>query len=191
PPLRMASGTSLALPRPTPTCPLPSPTTTSAEKLNRRPPFTTLATRLMLTTRSLRSRSLGLMGVATRSPFLELEAGLAGRLRHGRDAALERETIPVEHHPGDVGGLGLLGHQPPYLLRVLLLVTPVLALELVGEPRGKRQGAPGGVVHHLGVDVLQALVRRGQGPLRGEGYPPPDPGLPLHSRIHEGHVFLV
>jgi len=46
-PLRIASGTSFALPRPKPTRPALSPTTTSALKLNRRPPFTTLATRLM------------------------------------------------------------------------------------------------------------------------------------------------
>jgi len=52
-PFRMASGTSLALPRPTPTCPASSPTTTSAEKLKRRPPLTTFATRLMWITRSL------------------------------------------------------------------------------------------------------------------------------------------
>src|SRR6266496_2027172 len=51
-PLAMAAGTSLALPYPTPTVPSPSPTTTSAVKLNRRPPFTTLATRLIATTRS-------------------------------------------------------------------------------------------------------------------------------------------
>src|SRR6478752_283748 len=51
-PLAMAAGTSLALPYPTPTVPSPSPTTTSAVKLKRRPPFTTLATRLMVTTRS-------------------------------------------------------------------------------------------------------------------------------------------
>ena len=57
-PLRMASGTSLALPRPTPTWPLSSPTTTSAEKQKRRPPLTTLATRLMWTTRSLSSSRL-------------------------------------------------------------------------------------------------------------------------------------
>jgi hypothetical protein len=50
-PLRIASGTSFALPRPAPTCPL-SPTTTSAENENRRPPLTTLATRLMNTTLS-------------------------------------------------------------------------------------------------------------------------------------------
>src|SRR3990172_2648649 len=64
PPLRMASGTSLALPRPTPTWPAPSPTTTRAEKLKRRPPLTTLATRLMCTTRSVSSRSFGLIGIA-------------------------------------------------------------------------------------------------------------------------------
>src|SRR5215475_14505033 len=191
PPLRIASGTSLALPRPTPTWPLPSPTTTSAEKLNRRPPFTTLATRLMLTTRSLRSRSLGLIGVATVAwPFLELEAGLAGRLRHGRDAALERETVSIEHHPGHLGGLGLLGHQPPHPLGVLLLVSLVLALELLGEAGGEREGAPGRVVHHLGVDVLQALVHVEPRALGGAGQLPPDAGLPLHSWVDAGHVFL-
>src|SRR5690348_11934720 len=51
-PLAIAEGTSLALPYPTPTMPSPSPTTTRAVKLKRRPPFTTLATRLIATTRS-------------------------------------------------------------------------------------------------------------------------------------------
>ncbi len=51
-PFWMAAGTSLAFPCPTPTRPAPSPTTTSAVKLNRRPPLTTLATRLIETTRS-------------------------------------------------------------------------------------------------------------------------------------------
>src|SRR5258705_581692 len=55
--LRMASGTSRALPWPKPTRPLPSPTTTRAAKPNRRPPFTTLATRLMCTSLSIRSLS--------------------------------------------------------------------------------------------------------------------------------------
>src|SRR5437016_2152497 len=51
----MAWGTSLALPNPYPISPLPFPTTTRAEKENRRPPFTTFATRLIETTRSSKS----------------------------------------------------------------------------------------------------------------------------------------
>src|SRR5437868_14866419 len=49
-PLRMASATSPALPKPTPTRPCLSPTTTRALKLKRRPPLTTLDDRLMKTT---------------------------------------------------------------------------------------------------------------------------------------------
>src|SRR3954454_14664997 len=51
-PLAIAAGTSLALPYPTPTMPSPSPTITRAVKLKPRPPLTTLATRLIATTRS-------------------------------------------------------------------------------------------------------------------------------------------
>ena len=43
----IASGTSLAFPVPTPTRPLRSPTTTNAAKRKRRPPLTTLVTRLI------------------------------------------------------------------------------------------------------------------------------------------------
>src|SRR6266487_1599593 len=55
PPRRMASATSLALPKATPTRPRLSPTTTSVLKLNRRPPLTTLDERLMKTTFSVSS----------------------------------------------------------------------------------------------------------------------------------------
>jgi len=55
PPLRMASETSTALPRPRPMRPCLSPATTSALKLKRRPPLTTFAERLMKTTFSLNS----------------------------------------------------------------------------------------------------------------------------------------
>src|SRR6266540_1306453 len=58
-PLRIESGTSLALPRPTPTWPEPSPTTTTALNEKRRPPLTTLATRLTWTTFSSRVRPVG------------------------------------------------------------------------------------------------------------------------------------
>src|SRR3954462_2796247 len=140
PPLRMASGTSLALPRPTPTWPAPSPTTTRAEKLNRRPPFTTLATRLMFTTRSLRSRSFGLIGAAMSrsnlSVTLELQPGLAGGVRHRRDPAVIGESVAVEHHLVELGRHALLGDQLAHPLGVRLLVALVLALELLGEGGG-------------------------------------------------------
>jgi hypothetical protein len=53
--LRIASGTSLALPLPKPTRPFWSPTTTSAAKPKRLPPFTVLDTRLIATRRSANS----------------------------------------------------------------------------------------------------------------------------------------
>src|SRR5512132_4080522 len=110
----MASGTSFALPRPTPTWPAPSPTTTSAEKLNRRPPFTTLATRLMWTTLSWSSSSFALMGVAIRnleslSVRLELEPGFARGGGHRLDAAVVVEPVAVEHDLLDPLRLGRLG----------------------------------------------------------------------------------
>src|SRR4051795_1890459 len=49
-PLAIAAGPSLAMPYPTPTIPSPSPPITSAVNLKRRPPLTTLATRLIATT---------------------------------------------------------------------------------------------------------------------------------------------
>ena len=58
-PFLMADGTSLALPTPNPTTPWPSPTTTRALKLRFLPPLTTFVTRLIETTVSLRSKSLG------------------------------------------------------------------------------------------------------------------------------------
>ena len=68
PPLRMASAISLALPMATPTLPLPSPTVTMALKLKRRPPLTTLATRLMLITFSCMSLTNPGIALVTRDP---------------------------------------------------------------------------------------------------------------------------
>ena len=68
-PLRIDSGTSPALPSPTPTWPAPSPTTTTALKLNRRPPLTTLATRLIWTTRSSSVSLLGSILCHVAAPF--------------------------------------------------------------------------------------------------------------------------
>lgn len=63
-PLRMASGTSAALPRPKPTLPFSSPTTTRAENFITRPPLTVLETRFRETTFSTNSLgSLSNLGI--------------------------------------------------------------------------------------------------------------------------------
>src|SRR5918992_707313 len=71
-PFWIATGTSFALPYPTPTWDFSSPTTTSAVNEKRRPPLTTLATRLISTTRSRRSGPARSRG--PRSPVLSLLA---------------------------------------------------------------------------------------------------------------------
>src|SRR5437763_4222100 len=165
PPLRMASGTSLALPRPAPTWPWPSPTTTSAEKEKRRPPFTTLATRLMWTTRSFSSgRSFGLIGAAIVSPCLEFQAALAGALCDGRDPAVVHEAVPVEHDRGDLLLLAFLRHELADLLRQLLLFA-LAVLELRRERGGGGERLARDVVDHLRIDVVQAAVHREPGAL--------------------------
>lgn len=80
-PLRIASGTSAALPRPAPTLPLPSPTTTTAAKEKRRPPLTTLATRLMKTTFSCKSDSCFQILACVFSFYLKISIRLHERLQ--------------------------------------------------------------------------------------------------------------
>src|SRR6201989_1170969 len=110
----MASGTSLALPYQTPTTPFASPTTTSAVNEKRRPPLTTLATRLISTTRSWRSKPEAEMdrsGAAISPSRLEDQAALAGAIRQGLHAAVVLVAAAVEHGGLDAGGLGPLGQQ--------------------------------------------------------------------------------
>src|SRR5262245_1841631 len=116
-PLRIDSGTSPALPRPTPTWPSPSPTTTTALKLKRRPPLTTLATRLIWTTRS---SSVSLLGsIRAMALLLELQAGLSRALGERADPPVVLETGTVEDDALDAGGTGALGEQLADLARPL------------------------------------------------------------------------
>src|SRR5690625_2736702 len=72
----IASGTSSAFPMPKPILPFLSPTTTTAAKRKLRPPFTTLATRLMVTTRSSNSVlfvSLFLANVTFHSYYIKIQ----------------------------------------------------------------------------------------------------------------------
>src|SRR5829696_4931862 len=162
-PLAIAAGTSLALPYPTPTVPSPSPTTTSAVKLNRRPPLTTLATRLIATTRS----TCAVFSAAPpappprrccpgiRRPFRwcaslsELQPGAAGRVGERRDPAVVLVAAAVEDHRGDAGRPGPLGQQ---------LADPaggrgLVAVDLQPVRRGRGQGDAADVVDDLRVHV--------------------------------------
>src|SRR3954453_22017450 len=98
-----------------PTTESSSPTATRAVNENRRPPFTTLATRLISMTRSCRSRPLGLtLSTAMGSmrvedsdkPPSESQTPRAGPLGDGGDSAVELVAPAIEDaglHPGGLG----------------------------------------------------------------------------------------
>src|SRR5574338_795824 len=181
-PLRMDSGTSPALPSPAPTWPAPSPTTTTALKLKRRPPLTTLATRLIWTTRSSSVSLVGSMR-AIRSPLgaLEVEAGLAGGLGQGTDPPVVAVAGPIEDDLLDPGGLGPRGQQPSDGLGPLHLAAggpPQLLL----HRRGGRHGVAPTVVDDLGVDVIEAAEDGQPRARRSPGHREADPGVALAPR---------
>src|SRR3954451_9741288 len=98
--------------------PFSSPTTTRAVNEKRRPPLTTLATRLISTTRSWRSRlddeterSGAGMAPSRVAVCLELEAALAGALGQALHTAVVLVAAAIEHGGLDAGGLGALGQQ--------------------------------------------------------------------------------
>src|ERR1700758_1245981 len=135
--LRIASGTSRALPCPNPTRPFWSPITPTAAKPKRLPPLTTFATRLMCTSlstnslsrssRSLlrsrppRSRSamvfsnlskrLQPLSINPKSVALEAEPAFARRIRQHLDAAVIEIAAAIEHHFLDTVLHGALGKQ--------------------------------------------------------------------------------
>src|SRR6188472_638089 len=156
-PLRIASGTSPALPRPTPTWPAPSPTTTTALKLNRRPPLTTFATRLIWTTRSSSVSLLGSMRAM--GLLLEVQAGPARAIGERLDPSVVPEPRAVEHDLGDAGCPGTLGDEGADLRGALHLGAAR------GAQRGLERGGAGkraahGVVDDLGIDLRVAAEHR-------------------------------
>src|SRR5918996_3015490 len=108
-----------------PTTDSSSPTTTRAVNEKRRPPLTTLATRLISTTRSWRSRPVALTVrsmVGAGMKFLVLLDGqpaLADALGEGLDAAVVLVAAAVEHGALDAGGLRALGEQLAGAARLL------------------------------------------------------------------------
>src|SRR5262245_3929014 len=142
-----------------PTTDSSSPTATRAVNEKRRPPLTTLATRLISITRSCRSRPLGLT-VSTamermrvedeRARSSELEAPFAGAFGDRGDAPVEAIPTPVEDTGFDPRSLGALGEQLPGELRLLhRFELPEIRL----RPGYGRDRAAGVVVDQLGEDA--------------------------------------
>src|SRR5690349_9084955 len=111
-----------------PTTESSSPTATRAVNEKRRPPLTTLATRLISITRSCRSRPLG-ETVSTAMERVrvedeggrssELQAPLSRALGDRGDAPVEPVSAAVEDARLDARGLGSLGEQLAGSLRLL------------------------------------------------------------------------
>src|SRR3712207_627629 len=176
--LRIASGTSRALPWPKPTRPRWSPTTTRAAKPKRRPPLTTFATRLMWTSLSTNSlsrfssrcsrcpdRSLCAMPVPpvdreikitpASVRALEAQPALARGVGQRLDAAMIEIGAAVEDDLADAGRPGALGHEAPDLGRRRHVGARLQPLaQILVEARGGRQSVAVRVVDHLRVDVL-------------------------------------
>src|SRR5438270_2509429 len=186
-PLRIASGTSRALPRPAPTRPLPSPTTMSAEKENFRPPFTTFATRFRLTTRSPTSeRSLLVYG--PRDPkflSLELQSGFAGGLGQRLDPPVVEVAAAVEDDLLQARVDRLAGDR----LADRLGGREVVLVQLQVDGRSRRQSAPAGVVDELDVSVRQAPEHGQARALGGAADLDPDPAVALVPRAFPVYLF--
>src|SRR3989441_3184398 len=177
--LEMASGTSAALPLPTPTRPCSSPTTTSAVKLNRLPPLTTLATRLMYTTLSFRFSSSGLIFTIRRRSCLELQTLFAGGLSQGLDPPVVLVAAAVKDDGCHVGLQGPLGDQPAHGDGSRHVPSVFhRALELLVQSRRAEQGPPGCIVDHLGIEVHVAPEHVEPGALGRAEHPEPDPVVP-------------
>src|SRR6266849_1257754 len=158
--LRMAMGTSRALPIPKPACPCWSPTTTSAEKLRFLPPLTTLVTRWMATTWSFRLFTLTSIERRTDKVSLricfdigsEFQPRFPRRCGQRCDTAMVLVPATVKHDLLDAGGTGALGDLLPDHLcgRYIASTLHFLACVLV-ERACRCHGAPAMVVDDLRV----------------------------------------
>ena len=180
-PLRIASGTSPALPSPAPTCPCPSPTTTTALKLKRRPPLTTFATRLIWTTRSSSVSFAGSI-LATVGLLLRSRDRLPGRRRPAiltrpwyRNPARSKTTCST---PAVRARSATRRPDDLCLLDFRLLRALERGLQRGGGgERGARR-----VVDHLGVDVVDAAEDREARATGGALHAEADPLVPLLPR---------
>src|SRR5207248_2130771 len=170
--LRTASLTSLAFPVATPTRPCPSPTATSALNPKRRPPLTTLATRLIEITFSMRPSPS-----RCRSPP-ELQSAFAGAAGHCLAAPVIPIPAAVEHDLVDPLLFGLAGHELAHGEALRRLALPLDRHPFRAVRRAHQRDAPR-VVHQLGVDVLRGPQYDQPRPLGRARYFVPHPQVPL------------
>src|SRR5262249_25606342 len=149
------------------------PTATNAVKEKRRPPLTTLATRLISITRSWRSspRGLTVSTLVMSMPFIgpdrvagwrrrgsgpsELQPFLAGAFCKRLDATVELVATAVEDTGLDIRFLGALGEQ---LAGPLRLRAGGQFAQLRLGPVDRRQGVPRSVVDELSENSAVGAV---------------------------------
>src|SRR3984893_16840071 len=172
-PFLMARGTSFALPEPKPTTPSPgSPITTSAAKDMFLPPLTTLVTRLIETTSSLRLRRfasifffIAIMSCPAfwrpmRTPWetLEIESSFAGCVGKGFHAAVVEIAATIEDHLLDALLFRALGDELANLSSGSDVADILLVFGFLAEGGGGGDGDSVEVVDELGVDVVERAV---------------------------------
>src|SRR5690606_30808308 len=111
---------------------------------------------------------------------LKFQAGFAGRVREGLHAPVIQPAIPVKAYFGDVQFPGLLAQRLAHGLGAL----DVSARCVQGQGRRRGQGAAGGVVDDLGVDVFERTVYGQTGPLRRADH------AVAHARLAANQPFL-
>src|SRR5580692_12552729 len=178
--LRMAMGTSRALPMPKPAWPCWSPTTTSAEKLRFFPPLTTLVTRWMATTWSFKLFALTSMFRRTASVPLRMildinlrfQPRFPGRCSQGFHTAVVHVSSAIENDLLDPGRAGALGNlfSNHFCRRHVVASLEVLARFLV-DRAGRDQRASAAVLDDLRVDVPVGAVHAKTRPLGRAGDP--------------------
>src|SRR4051794_19995367 len=160
--------------------PFSSPTTTSAVNEKRRPPLTTLATRLIATTRSWRSRPLASIGwcLAIRVRVLDLEGQPAptGSVGQSLHAAVVLVAAAVENARFDAGFLRSL--REPFTSAPGLLHR--LQVTQVGlDPAHRSDRAAAVVVDQLREQAPVRAEDRKAGPLGGAPDAAADPAAAL------------
>src|SRR2546429_750248 len=196
--LVIAPGTSSAWPRPAPTWPRPSPTTTIAENEKRRPPFTTLDTRLIWTTRSVSSsrlasiRAISSVSGYVRTASLKPQSSRASAVAQRLDPPVIAISAAIEDRGLDPLRLRALAKQRSDGFGPLALLA--LAVLRVDARRGD-EGPARVVVDELRVDVRERAEHGETRPVRAaadllaHALVPTDPALGSRFGCH--YVFAA